>query len=93
MVYGAPLTRALVVDEPKDIVKVFDQTREAVDRNDLDRRPVLSTGEASEYIPHSFAHTQSLLRATDVAVMIHKAHGRDEVAAEAAEIASRFTAN
>jgi hypothetical protein len=38
MVYGAALTRPLVVEEPKDIVKVFDGKGEAVDRNDLDRR-------------------------------------------------------
>ena len=38
MVYGAPLARPLVVEDPQEIVKVFVGTSEAVDRNDLDRR-------------------------------------------------------
>jgi hypothetical protein len=39
MVYNASLTRPPVGEEPKDIVQVFDQTGEAVDQDDLDRRP------------------------------------------------------
>ena len=39
MVYGAPLTRPLVVEDPRDIVKVFAQTGESVDRSDLNGRP------------------------------------------------------
>jgi hypothetical protein len=39
MVYGAPLTHPLVVEDPKEVVKVFARTGEALDGNDLNRRP------------------------------------------------------
>jgi len=69
MVYGAPLTRPLVVEDTQDIVKVFVLTGETVDRNDLDRRPsfalVLFWGNAwNRYIDEG--RLVSALRPEDV---------------------------
>lgn len=41
MIHGAPLSRPLVVENPRDIVKVIDGPRDGVDLKGLDRRRYL----------------------------------------------------
>jgi hypothetical protein len=39
MVYGGPLARPLIVENPRDVQDIFEGISEGVNRNGLDRRP------------------------------------------------------
>jgi hypothetical protein len=39
MVYGGPIATPLIVENPKDVQKIFEGISEGVNRNGLDRRP------------------------------------------------------
>lgn len=73
-----------------DVLAAFGDPELAVAAADTAIAMYLKQAERVNTSPDFYSHARSMVQAIDVAVIIHKAHGRDEVAAEAAEIASRI---